>query len=56
MCLINSKAVVTRAVDLEPKQVWMAGIGAKSFEMVEPEPEIWLPFSEMVCGASELYK
>jgi len=26
----------------EPKQFWMAGAGAKIFQMVESEPEIWV--------------
>jgi len=35
--------VLTMAVEPEPKQFWMAGAGAKNFQMVEPEPEIWVP-------------
>jgi len=30
-------------VEPEPKQLLMAGAGAKIFQMVEPEPEIWVP-------------
>jgi len=37
--------LVTRAVDPEPdpKQFWITEAGAKNFQMVEPEPEIWIP-------------
>jgi len=33
-------------VQVEPKQFWMAGAGAKNFQMVEPEPEIWVPIPQ----------
>jgi len=43
--------ILTRAVEPEPKQFWMAGAvavagaGAKNVSMVEPkpEPEVWFP-------------
>jgi len=37
--------VVLRAVELEPKQFCMVGVGAKNFWTVElgPESEIWVP-------------
>jgi len=34
----------TRAVVPERKQFWMAG--TKTFQMVEPEPEIWVPVQQ----------
>jgi len=32
--------VLTRAVDPEPTQFWMAGAGATKINMVEPKPDI----------------
>jgi len=40
----------TRAVDPDPKQFWMAGAGAKDFQTVEPEPEIWVPVPQIYFG------
>jgi len=37
----------------------MVGAGAKNFEMVEPEPEIWVPVPQAqirFLRGSELYK
>ena len=31
----------TRVVELEPKQFWM--VEASNSEMVDPEPDIWVP-------------
>jgi len=39
--VIDLLALVSRAVDPEPKQFWMTGGGAKKFQMVEPK--IWVP-------------
>jgi len=35
--VIDLLALVSRAVDPEPKQFWMTGGGAKKFQMVEPK-------------------
>jgi len=37
-------------VEPEPKQFWIAGAGAKNFQMVEPEPEFGFPFNEQFVG------
>jgi len=41
-------SLCNRAVEVEPEQeqFWMAGAGAKNFQMVEPEPEIWVPIPQ----------
>jgi len=35
--------VKTRVVGPEPKQFWVARVGARKFWTVELEPEIWVP-------------
>jgi len=37
------RRIVSRAVELEPKQFWMAGARARNFSMLELEVEIWVP-------------
>jgi len=47
-------------VEVEPGAgaLWMAGVeaGAKNFQIVEPEPEIWVPVPQIFCGANDSYK
>ena len=40
--ILENKCVTTRAAEPVPEQFWMAAAGAKNFEMMESEPEIWL--------------
>jgi len=43
----NRSTVDTRAVEPQPKQFWIARVGAKKIQMVEPEPEIWVPIQQI---------
>jgi len=54
--LFFTPCVITRAVESESKQFWMTGVITKKFQMVELDPEIWVPIQQTVCCASELYK
>jgi len=38
---LNQSTLVDSAVESEPEQFWMGGVGAKNFSKAELEPESW---------------
>ena len=54
----NKDCTSSRAVEPEPESGAQAIWDGRSQKrlVVEPEPEVWVPVQQTVCGASDLYK